>query len=77
MQGDRERALKLPVSPLMDRTQQGGMTRSQVPCATTPLHAPCCNPCGLLSLLQVDSVTTLGILRAMLTSLSCPHRVHQ
>ena len=30
VQGDRERGCGLPVSPLMDRTQQGGMTRSQV-----------------------------------------------
>ena len=29
-QGDRERSLGLPVSPLMDRTLQGGMTRSQL-----------------------------------------------
>jgi hypothetical protein len=30
MQGDRERALGLPISPLMDRDQAGGMTQSQV-----------------------------------------------
>ena len=29
-QGDKERARGLPVSPLMDRSTQGGMTRSQV-----------------------------------------------
>ena len=29
-QGDQEKALGLPVSPLMDREQAGGMTRSQV-----------------------------------------------
>lgn len=29
-QGDKEREVGLPVSPLMDRTQSGGMTRSQV-----------------------------------------------
>ena len=30
MQGDKERQVGLPVSPLMDRTLQGGMTRSQL-----------------------------------------------
>ena len=30
VQGDQEKALHMPVSPLMDRTQTGGMTRSQV-----------------------------------------------
>lgn len=30
LQGDQEKALHMPVSPLMDRTQTGGMTRSQV-----------------------------------------------
>ena len=30
MQGDKEQALSLPISPLMDRAHQGGMTRSQV-----------------------------------------------
>ena len=30
MQGDKEKACGLPVSPLMDRSQQGGMTRSQL-----------------------------------------------
>ena len=30
MQGDKERSIGLPVSPLMDRTLQGGMTPSQV-----------------------------------------------
>lgn len=29
-QGDKEREVGLPVSPLMDRCQSGGMTRSQV-----------------------------------------------
>lgn len=29
-QGDREQALGLPISPLMDREQQGSMTRSQM-----------------------------------------------
>ena len=32
LQGDKERAVGLAVSPLMDRSQQGGMTRSQVRC---------------------------------------------
>lgn len=31
MQGDKERELGLPISPLMNRAHQGGMTRSQVP----------------------------------------------
>lgn len=30
VQGDKERAAGLAVGPLMDRTQQGGMTRSQM-----------------------------------------------
>ena len=30
LQGDKERQLGLPVSPLMDRALKGGMTRSQV-----------------------------------------------
>ncbi len=30
LKGDKERAVGLPVSPLMDRNQTGGMTRSQV-----------------------------------------------
>ena len=30
VQGDKERALGLPVSPLMDRDQAGALTRSQV-----------------------------------------------
>ncbi|KAL3147885.1 putative 3',5'-cyclic phosphodiesterase pde-3, variant 2 [Trebouxia sp. C0010 RCD-2024] len=30
-QGDKERELGMPISPLMDRAHQGGMTRSQVP----------------------------------------------
>ena len=30
MQGDKEKAVGLPVSPLMDRALQGGMTRSQL-----------------------------------------------
>ena len=39
MQGDKEQALHLPVSPLMDRSQQGGMTRSQVTLSLLcPLH---------------------------------------
>ena len=29
-QGDKERALALTVSPLMDRNEKGGMTRSQL-----------------------------------------------
>ena len=29
-QGDKERSLGMTVSPLMDRNQQGGMTRSQL-----------------------------------------------
>ena len=29
-QGDQERDVGLPVSPLMDRSHKGGMTRSQV-----------------------------------------------
>ena len=30
VQGDKEKALAMAVSPLMDRATQGGMTRSQV-----------------------------------------------
>ena len=30
IQGDKEKELGMPVSPLMDRTKAGGMTRSQV-----------------------------------------------
>ena len=30
MQGDKEKAVGLGVSPLMDRSLQGGMTRSQL-----------------------------------------------
>ena len=30
MQGDKERSAGMNVSPLMDRSQQGGMTRSQL-----------------------------------------------
>ena len=36
-QGDQERDVGLPVSPLMDRSQSGGMTRSQV--------TICCHHC--------------------------------
>lgn len=35
VQGDKEKAAGLPVSPLMDRSMKGGMTRSQV-CSATP-----------------------------------------
>ena len=35
-QGDRERSCGLPLSPLMDRSTQGGMTLSQVLPARTP-----------------------------------------
>ena len=41
VQGDRERGCGLPVSPLMDRTQQGGMTRSQV-CTASQIYSACC-----------------------------------
>ena len=30
VQGDKERALGMSISPLMDRNQRGGITRSQV-----------------------------------------------
>ena len=30
VQGDKEKAIGLPVSPLMDRSLRGGMTRSQM-----------------------------------------------
>ena len=39
MQGDREKEAGLAVSPLMDRSMKGGMTRSQV--SPTPLHLHC------------------------------------
>ena len=39
VQGDKERAYGLPVSPLMDRTQTGGMTRSQVCGFTATVHS--------------------------------------
>ena len=43
VQGDKERALGLPISPLMDRDQPGAMTRSQVPymytCICTYIYA--------------------------------------
>ena len=39
-QGDRERAHGLPLSPLMDRSTQGGMTRSQVDPSVPRLLAP-------------------------------------
>ena len=35
-QGDQERSCGLPLSPLMDRSTQGGMTRSQVLPARVP-----------------------------------------
>ncbi len=35
-QGDREKEIGLPVSPLMDRSNKGGITRSQV------RHSVCC-----------------------------------
>ena len=34
-QGDKEKALGLSVSPLMDRAHKGGITRSQVPLPLT------------------------------------------
>lgn len=42
LQGDRERQAGLSVSPLMDRTLQGGMTRSQV-CLTAPTTVVYCS----------------------------------
>ena len=36
LQGDQERAAGLAVSPLMDRSMKGGMTRSQVSSPPTP-----------------------------------------
>lgn len=48
-QGDKEKALGMPVSPLMDRATQGGMTRSQVSLSThntfnlLVLLLQCCN----------------------------------
>ena len=52
----------LPVSPLMDRTQQGGMTRSQVPHPTSMhmLNAGS-RPCLLYCLLQVFVLQVEGI----------------
>lgn len=38
VQGDKEKAAGLPVSPLMDRSMKGGMTRSQV--CTAPHTTP-------------------------------------
>ena len=38
VQGDKEKAVGLPVSPLMDRSMKGGMTRSQV--CTAPHTTP-------------------------------------
>jgi len=47
MQGDREQALGLPISPLMDRDQAGAMTRSQVLSAlpAAPASSKAQHPC--------------------------------
>ncbi|DBA66901.1 TPA: hypothetical protein ACH3X2_002024 [Trebouxia sp. C0005] len=62
-QGDRERALGLPISPLMNRDQAGGMTRSQVLSALpgAPASTKAQHPCHasflkslLYMLIQID-----------------------
>lgn len=65
VQGDQEKAIGLPVSPLMDRDTKGGMTRSQA--SAFPLLLATRASCTLamllanLAVLYMQSVSTLAL----------------
>ena len=68
MQGDREKEAGLTVSPLMDRSMKGGMTRSQVT-PPTALPLPCIAlHCALHNLKAVQKLASFAI---CCTDLSC------
>ena len=59
-QGDKEKALGLSVSPLMDRAQRGGITRSQVHFgATCHCDAASCNQ-GLWNVCKTTLLLNIG-----------------
>ena len=84
LQGDRERQAGLPVSPLMDRTLQGGMTRSQVclNAPTTVVHCSCSLlriaplPCCALFLFPVVHCSSSLLRTQGQNNQACIHIIH-